>query len=181
MWCWSVVALIGTVRVVPESADNNAARLDVVGAIIAAAGLAVLVYALIEAPEAGWLAARTLVGIVAGLVIIALFAVWELRRRQPLLDPRLFRNRRFAAGMLSLTSQFFAFFGFIFVILQFLQLVRATVRSSQRSACSQWWVHDPSARLAAKLVGRFGVMRVCVTGLVIAAAGFTILAQLDGG
>jgi EmrB/QacA subfamily drug resistance transporter len=175
-----VVALIGTVRVVPESADNNAARLDVVGATIAAAGLAVLVYALIEAPEAGWLAARTLVGIVAGLVIIALFAVWELRRRQPLLDPRLFRNRRFAAGMLSLTSQFFAFFGFIFVILQFLQLVRGD-SSLVAALCLLPMVACmiPSARLAAKLVGRFGVMRVCVTGLVIAAAGFTILAQLD--
>jgi EmrB/QacA subfamily drug resistance transporter len=175
-----VVALIGTVRVVPESADKNAARLDVVGAIIAAAGLAVLVYALIEAPEAGWLAARTLVGIVAGLVIIALFAVWELRRRQPLLDPRLFRNRRFAAGMLSLTSQFFAFFGFIFVILQFLQLVRGD-SSLVAALCLLPMVACmiPSARLAAKLVGRFGVMRVCVTGLVIAAAGFTILAQLD--
>src|SRR6478672_1044970 len=108
-----VVAVIGTVRVVPESADKNAARLDAVGAIIAAAGLAVLVYSLIEAPEAGWLAARTLGGIVAGLVIIAVFAVWELHRRQPLLDPRLFRNRRFTAGMLS--------------------------RTSQRSACFRWW------------------------------------------
>jgi len=175
-----VVALIGAVRVVPESADKNAARLDVVGAVIAAAGLAVLVYSLIEAPEAGWLAARTLGGIVAGLVIIAVFAVWELHRRQPLLDPRLFRNRRFAAGMLSLTSQFFAFFGFIFVILQFLQLVRGD-SALVAALCLLPMVlcMMPSARLAAKLVSRFGVMRVCVTGLVIAAAGFAILAQLD--
>jgi EmrB/QacA subfamily drug resistance transporter len=175
-----VVAVIGTVRVVPESADKNATRLDAVGAIIAAAGLAVLVYSLIEAPEAGWLAARTLAGIVAGLVIIAGFAVWELHRRQPLLDPRLFRNRRFAAGMLSLTSQFFAFFGFIFVILQFLQLVRGD-SSLVAALCLLPMVvcMMPSARLAAKLVSRFGVMRVCVTGLAIAATGFTILAQLD--
>ena len=175
-----VVALIGAVRVVPESADKNAARLDVVGASIAAAGLAVLVYSLIEAPEAGWLAARTLGGIVAGLVIIAVFAVWELHRRQPLLDPRLFRNRRFAAGMLSLTSQFFAFFGFIFVILQFLQLVRGD-SSLVAALCLLPMVlcMMPAARLAAKLVSRFGVMRVCVTGLIIAAAGFTVLAQLD--
>lgn len=176
----AAVALVGAMRVVPESANKNAARLDVVGAVIAAAGLGILVYVLIQAPEAGWLAARTLIGIAAGLAILAGFAVWELHRKQPLLDPRLFRNRRFAAGMLSLTAQFFAFFGFIFVILQFLQLVRGDSSLVAALALLPMVAFMmPSARLAAKLVGRFGVLRVCVTGLVIAAAGFTILAQLD--
>jgi EmrB/QacA subfamily drug resistance transporter len=178
----AAIALVGALRVVPESAERNAARLDVVGAIIAAAGLGVLVYALIQAPEAGWLAPQTLVGIAAGLGILAGFTAWEVRRPQPLLDPRLFGNRQFAAGMLSLTAQFFAFFGFIFVILQFLQLVRGD--SSLVAALSLLPMVAfmmPSARLAARLVGRFGVMRVCVTGLVLAAGGFAILAQLDAG
>ena len=49
--------------------------------------------------------------------------LWELRQAHPLLDPRLFRNRGFAAGTLTMTVQFFAAFGFFFIVLQYLQYV----------------------------------------------------------
>ncbi len=42
----------------PESADPDAPRLDIGGAIIAVARLLALVYSVIEAPDAGWLATR---------------------------------------------------------------------------------------------------------------------------
>ena len=51
------------------------------------------------------------------------FVAWELRRREPMLDPRLFKLRGFTSGSLSIFVQFFAAFGLIFVLLQFLQLV----------------------------------------------------------
>ena len=49
--------------------------------------------------------------------------VWELRRREPMLDPRNFLRRGFGAGSLSVTVQFFAAFGFLFLALPYLQLV----------------------------------------------------------
>src|SRR6185312_1665108 len=51
------------------------------------------------------------------------FVLYELRRREPMLDLRLFARRGFAAWSLSLTQQFFAQFGLLFVGLQYLQLV----------------------------------------------------------
>jgi MFS family permease len=179
---FAIAAIIGAILVVPESADPDAPRLDVFGGIIAAVGLGVLVTSLIEAPEAGWLAARTLFGLGVGLVILAGFVVWELRRCHPLLDPRLFRHRGFASGMLSLTTQFFAFFGFIFSMLQFLQLVRGdSALVAALSLIPMALFMMPSARLAARLVGRMGQLRVCVLGLTLAAGGFLVLAQLDAG
>jgi len=60
------------------------------------------VFSIIEAPEVGWAAARTLGGVGAGLVVLALFAAWELRAAHPMLDVRHFRNGRLSAGSLSI-------------------------------------------------------------------------------
>src|ERR1700712_981190 len=59
----AAIALIGTFMVVPESADKDAPRLDVGGALLSVVGLVALVYSIIEAPTAGWLSASTLIGI----------------------------------------------------------------------------------------------------------------------
>src|SRR5580704_3058292 len=120
----AVVAIAGTVRFVPESSQPGAPRVDTGGALLATIGLVALVFSIIEAPDAGWLAARTLGGIAAGLAALAGFVLFERRQRHPLLDPRLFGNRRLAAGTVSILIQFFAFFGFTFVSLQYLQGVR---------------------------------------------------------
>jgi hypothetical protein len=61
-------------------------------ALLATTGLVVLVFSIIEAPDAGWLSARTVGGIAAGLAALAVFAAFELRRRHPLLDPRCRRR-----------------------------------------------------------------------------------------
>ena len=79
---------------------------------------------MIEAPTYGWLATRTVVGLVLALVLVGVFILWELRQSHPLLDPRMFRQRPLATGSMSIFVQFFAFFGFTFIGLQYLQLVR---------------------------------------------------------
>jgi hypothetical protein len=120
----AAVALLGTLRFVPESSHPGAPSLDQGGALLAMVGLVALVFSIIEAPEAGWLAARTLGGIAGGLAVLAAFVGWELRQPHPMLDPRHFRSLRLSAGSLSIFIQFFAFFGFTFVMLQYLQGVR---------------------------------------------------------
>ena len=189
-WSWRSVfalnvilaaaAIAGTIFAVPESADENAPRLDVIGAIIAIIGMGALVFSIVEAPDYGWASARTLIGVGAGLLVLAGFVLWELTRRAPLLDPRIFRHPRLTAGTLSIFVQFFAFFGFVFVILQYLQLVRgysAIISALWMLAISAPML--PTARLAPRLVDRFGTRPVCVTGLVLVSAGLAILAQLD--
>ena len=173
-------AVIGTLRVVPESADPAAPKLDLVGALLAVVGLVTLVFSIIEAPTYGWDATRTLAGLAGGLAVLVLFVFVELRRRHPLLDPRIFTHRRLSAGSVSIFVQFFAFFGFVFVVLQYLQIVRGD--SALRSALLMLPMAAammPTARLAPVLVARVGSRVVCVTGLVLISGALVVLAQLD--
>jgi EmrB/QacA subfamily drug resistance transporter len=177
----AVVAIIGTLRVIPESADPDTPRLDVVGALLAVLALGALVYSIIEAPTEGWLSARTLCGLGLGLVVLAGFVGWEFTRRHPLLDPRLFRHGAFAAGTTSITLQFFASFGFVFLVLQYLQLVHGD--SPLRAALSlipMAMAMMPNARIVApRLASRIGPGRVNVIGLVLVVVGLVVLAQVD--
>ena len=108
----SALALAGTLRFVPESADPDAPRLDVGGAVIAVLALVALVFSVIEAPTYGWLAARTVTGLGLAVVLVIAFVIWEMRQRNPLLDPRVFRERTLTAGTMSILVQFFAFYGY---------------------------------------------------------------------
>ena len=177
----AVLAIIGTLRVVPESADPDAPALDWIGALITVVGLGVLVYSIIEAPNAGWGAARTIAGLVVGLVVLAGFVIWELRMADPLLDPRLFRHGGFAGGTLTITLQFFAFFGFLFLILQYLQLVqhnRPLIAALSLIPMALGMM--PSARvIAPRMAAHAGTARTSAVGLVIAGAAFVWLSTLD--
>jgi EmrB/QacA subfamily drug resistance transporter len=189
IWSWPSVfglnvvlaaaALVGTVRFVPESADRDTPRLDVIGAVLAVIGLVALVYSIIEAPDRGWLSARTLGGMAIGVVALAGLVIWELARRAPMIDPRVFAHRGLSAGSLTIFVQFFALFGFIFIVLQYLQLIRGD--SGLVSAVSMLPLPAamlPAARLAPALVARLGTMKVGVAGLVLIATALVVLAQL---
>lgn len=175
----AAVALAGTLRFVPESADPDAPALDFGGAGIAVAALVALVYSVIEAPTYGWLATRTLAGLILALVLLAGFVGWELRHPHPLLDPRVFRKRPLWAGSTSIFVQFFAFYGYTFIGLQYLQLVRgdtpllAAVQVLPLAAALM-----PASRVAARLTARHSARSVAAAGLALIAAGLSIIAQL---
>jgi EmrB/QacA subfamily drug resistance transporter len=174
----AAVALAGTLRYVPESANPDAPRLDIAGAVIAVATLVLLVFSVIEAPTYGWLATRTIVGLALAGMLLICFVVWELRQATPLLNPRVFGNRPLATGSMSIFVQFFAFFGFTFISMQYLQLVRgdtpllAAVQVLPLAA-----IMVPTSRLAPGLTARYGTRAVCASGLALVAAGLAIIAQ----
>jgi MFS family permease len=176
----AVAALIGTLVFVPESAAPEAPRLDGGGAVLAALGMLALVYSIIEAPNYGWGSSRTLAGIGVGVVVLCAFLVFERSHRIPMLDPRVFSHRGLSAGSLAIFVQFFALFGFIFVILQYLQLVRND--SGLLSALSMLPVSAammPTARLTPKFIIRWGPRPVCSLGLALIAAALVTLTTLN--
>ena len=177
----SVLAIVGTVRFVPESAAPEAPHLDLGGALLAVLGLVALVFSVIEAPNNGWLAARTVVGLILAFGLLAGFVLWELRQAAPLLDPRVFRQRRLTAGSTAIFIQFFAFYGFTFVFLQYQQLVRGhTPLLAAVEVLPLAATLIPASRLAPMLIARFGMRRICASGLALVAAGLALLSRLDG-
>src|SRR5262249_52745255 len=94
---------------------------------------------------------------------------------------RLFRLRGFSAGTLTVTCQFFAFFGFIFLILQYLQL--ALGNGPLRAALSMLPLVAglmPFARVVApRAAARIGSTRASAIGLLVAAGSLAWLTRLD--
>jgi MFS family permease len=96
-----------------------------------------------------------------------------------LLDPRLFRERRFAAGTMSVFLQFLAMMGFFFIFLQYLELVRGYGTLKAALAVIPLAVGMmPASTAAASLASRYGGRNVGVAGLGLSAAGFLWLSQL---
>ena len=117
------LALAGVILTVPETAEPGGRRLDIPGAVLVAGALFAIVDAIIEAPGGGWTGTATLAEITAGLAALGIFAWWELRIAHPLIDLRIFASRAFSTAAASVTVIFFALFGSLFVLTQYLQLV----------------------------------------------------------
>ena len=134
---------------------------------------------MIEAPTHGWVSARTLIGLALAVVLLGAFVAWELRQAAPLLDPRVFAQRSLSAGSLTIFIQFVAFFGYTFVVLQYLQFVRGdTPLAAAIQVLPLALALMPTSRLAPRLTARFGARWVCGAGLALLAGGLAIMAQL---
>jgi MFS family permease len=120
----AALAFALVLAVVPESADPARPPVDRIGLGLSTLGVFALVFTIIEAPEYGWLAPRSIAGFAVAAVALAGFVAYESRAKFPLLDVRLFRNARFSAASVAITFSFFALFGFIFLITQYFQILR---------------------------------------------------------
>ncbi len=167
------VALITVLAVVPESKDRHAVPLDRLGLVLSIASITALVFTIIEAPEFGWLSAPTIIGFAIAGLLLGLFIWWETRVEHPLLPVRIFENLRFSAASLSVTSAFFALFGFIFLITQYFQLVRgySPLQAGVRTLPVAFSIAAASV-LSPVLVQRIGTKLVVAGGLASMATGF---------
>lgn len=176
----AAVSFVAALLLAPNTSDPDHAHLDAIGAVLSGIGIGGLVFGIIEGAERGWTNALALAGF--GLAVVGLvgFVLRSLRTPTPLLDPRLFKLRGFAAGSLGIVTQFLAAFGFFFVGLQFLQLMLGySPLLSAVALMPIMTVVMPVSQLSPRLVARFGVRAVMVTGLTLIATGFLVLAQLD--
>ncbi|MEV7138448.1 MFS transporter [Streptomyces tauricus] len=117
-----LVALLLTLRYVPESRAPKARRPDPLGQLLVIALLGSLTYAIIEAPSSG--AAKILV--FGGIALVALVTLlwYEPRRDEPLIDLRFFRSAPFSGATVVAVSAFAALGGFLFLSTLYLQNVR---------------------------------------------------------
>ncbi|MDQ6696085.1 MAG: DHA2 family efflux MFS transporter permease subunit [Actinomycetota bacterium] len=167
------LAILGVVVVVPESKDRATPPLDYVGLGLSIVAITTVVFTIIQAPEWGWLSANTALGALGGVLLLAAFVRWELRVTHPMLPVRIFRNLRFSAASASITSAFFALFGFIFLITQYFQLVRgySPLQAGVRTVPVAVSIALASV-LSPKLVERIGTKKVVSAGLASMSIGF---------
>jgi EmrB/QacA subfamily drug resistance transporter len=120
----ALLAAVLTFFLVPESRDPDVPPLDIRGLTTSILLLGVLVYTIIEAPVRGWHSTATLVGFAAAAALALAFVMVEQASEHPMLDVRLFTDRRFSAASASVTVTFFSLSGFIFLITQYFQVLR---------------------------------------------------------
>lgn len=176
----AVVVLVSGTLLITESRDPSRPRQDPVGALLSTAGLVVLVWGLIEAPTRGWGDPVVLVALAGGPALLAVFCGWELRSATPMLDMRIFRNRRFGAAALSVLLVFFALFGTLFFLAMYMQGVlgydalgtglRLTPMAAGLAA---------GAVLATWLSARVGEKIPTAAGLAVLAAAFAVMSGTD--
>lgn len=164
----------------PPSRDQQSRPLDLPGAVSGVLAVGALVLGVLQSADRGWDSAVVIGTLLAGVVLAGGFVRIELRRRSPLLDVRLFTNRAFATGSLSVTLQFVAVNGAFYGMTQYLQLIQG--HSALASALLLWPIALtllPAALASAWLTQRFGLRRVTCVGLLVVAGGMLLLGRLD--
>jgi EmrB/QacA subfamily drug resistance transporter len=109
---------------VPTSRDPAAPPADRPGLILSTAAMALLIYTIIEAPNHGWGATRSVVGFAVAAVLLVAFVTWERRTPAPMLDVGLFKNLRFSAASGAVAITFFSLMGFIFIVTLYFQFLK---------------------------------------------------------
>jgi EmrB/QacA subfamily drug resistance transporter len=177
----AALALVGTAALVPTSRDPEHASLDPAGAVLSVAGIAGVVFAIIEGPTLGWASPTVVAAFVVGVLALVAFVLWELRSKRPMLDPRHFLVRPFSAGTLSITMSHVAIFGLLFVALQYLQQILGYSPLVSGLAVLPMVAAFALSPTAAHLSERVGPGPVIAGGLALAAAGLGVLATLGSG
>jgi EmrB/QacA subfamily drug resistance transporter len=132
-WIFLINAPVGALafalawRLLPhdEAGSEQAGRLDVIGLVLAAAGVVGVTYGLSESEAAGSLTSSSVVvPVLAGLVLLALFIVRSRRTKHPLLDLGLFANPAFRAASIVTFCLGAALFGAMILMPLYFQTVR---------------------------------------------------------
>ena len=128
-----VIAIVAVTLLMPESHGERRQRIDLTGIVVSSAGLTSLTYGLIKAGDSGWTDRVAVITMVAGVVALAAFAVWERlvsrpgrapRPILPLVDLKLFGSAGFTWGTILSTLVSFALFGLVFAMPQYFLDVR---------------------------------------------------------
>ncbi|GAA0589948.1 MFS transporter [Kutzneria viridogrisea] len=119
-----LAAMALTIIVVPESRAPSPRSFDVTSAALSMAGLGSVVYGIKQVANHGADDLLSLAVLTVGLLLIWIFVRRQTRMPEPLLDLSLFTSRRFTAATLSVLLSFFGFFGLMFFITQYFQIVR---------------------------------------------------------
>jgi EmrB/QacA subfamily drug resistance transporter len=175
-----VVTIIAVVVLVPDSRDEHAPRLDLLGTFLSTVGLVGLLYGIIEGPSSGWGDPLVVSAFVVAVVLLTSFVFWERHTDHPILDVRFFKNARFTAASIAVTLVFFAMFGSMFFISQYLQFVLglSALQSGVRllPVAAALMVAAP---VSAKLVQHVGTKIVVSIGLVLVAGALLLFSQVS--
>jgi MFS family permease len=174
----AAAAALAALVLVPRDAVRERGRaFDLPGALSVTAGVTLLVFALAQGPEAGWVAPEVLVSAVLAVVLLLVFWVVEGRGRDPLMPPRLFVHRSLSTAM----AIAFVFGATYSTVPYFLTVFLQTVHGYDALQTGLAFL-VPAVLIAAgtqisgRLAGRVDMRVLLVLGMAVGIAGTGLLA-----
>lgn len=169
------------IRLLESKAEEESERtLDIPGAISITAGLALLVYTLVDATNVGWTSTETFIRGAIAVALIVAFVVIEKRTSRPLVPFSIFRNRTLRAANIVGVLTGMSLFAMFFLITLYLQQVLG------QDALEAGLSYLPlaisiilAAGLAGSLVTKVGFKPVLVSGLLLVAVALAWFTQID--
>ncbi|WP_330457555.1 MFS transporter [Streptomyces sp. NBC_00820] len=186
-WRWAfalpvavaAVTLAATPRLVPEGPAPRPGDLDALGAVLVTAGIALLGYGLVEAPERGWTSPVALGALTGGAVLLAAFAVTEARVAQPLLPLSFPASPRRATALLAVFLGAAGITTVFFMLALYFQQVRGYSPLQTSAAFVPFGLTLVVGGLCGGgLVQRFGSRAVLTAGLALAGLGLVALGRI---
>jgi EmrB/QacA subfamily drug resistance transporter len=164
----------------PESRKPAAPPLDVLGALLSTGAVTCLVWGFINAPEHGWTAAPTWMLLAGSAALLAAFLIREHRSANPVIDPALFRDKRFTWGTVATVAVSVALYGILFVTPQYFQsVVGDDAISSGLRLLPLMGGLLVAGGMAGRVARAFGTRLAVAAGLAMLAAGLALLSQVE--
>lgn len=173
----AVLVLISIPALMPAGTGQRGST-DVLGAVTVTAGLAVAVYAIVRAPEAGWGSTETVIGLIIGIVLLATFLVIQANRRAPLVRLGIFRTPNLGAANIAQLLLGGGWIPMWFFLNLYLQQVLGLGAFASGSALLPMTtvIMLVMIVIAPRLTARFGAKPMIVAGLAVLALGLGWLA-----
>ena len=170
-----VIVTLLLVRTAVPDLPTARRKVDILGASLCAAGLASVVFALIEQPRLGWISPWIIIPLLGGLLAFGSFVVYERRASHPMLRLDLFARRNFAIANLETLSMYAGLSILFFFLFIFLQQVAgySALKAGLTTIPSTLIMFVLSSRMGA-LADRSGPRLFLTSGPLVAAAGILL-------
>ncbi|WP_433271748.1 MFS transporter [Actinosynnema sp. CS-041913] len=171
------VALAALAVIPADPRGHERRKFDLPGALTVTAGATLLVFVLVQGPEVGWTSPAVLVAAVLAVLLLIAFALIEARSADPLMPPRLLRNRSLVVAI-TVTAVFMGTFG---ALPYFLTVLLQTVHQFSALQAGLAFLVPSLAiasgtQLGERMATRLGVRATLITGFSIGIVGTVVLA-----
>jgi EmrB/QacA subfamily drug resistance transporter len=177
-----IVALALSPVLLRESRDAHGQSHDIPGAVLVTSGLVLLVLGVTQGRQWEWLSAKTIGVFAASAVLLAVFALWEQRQREPLVPFSIFRLQTLTAANVAMFIMGTALFSMFLMLTLYMQQVLGY--SPIETGLAYLAVAGTAviwANVAAVAVNKVGVKPALILGMSLLTVGLLYFTQVSVG
>lgn len=177
----ALIALIAGLKLLPRTErERTSGGYDIPGAILGTASMLLLVFTVVEAPEAGWGSSRTILSFVAVVVLLTAFVRVERRSPSPLIRLGVLRSGAQVRAQLGALTFVGSYIGFQFLVTLYMQqLLGWSALHTALAFLPAGALVALSATKVGAIIDRFGTARLIAIGFAALVVGYLLFLRID--